>query len=127
MDNAAIRAASVILNLDGRAFKMDFDLMALSVAEMVYRQHYEQQIDTFGVIQQIFAVQTSAIMAMAYGAMVSAGEKIAWEDFAKRIFSFANFDAIANTVADGVGLMFADPNEDADEDDPKNAPSRGAN
>ena len=122
----AIHAASSVLKLNGRTYKLDFDLGALAAAERVYRRHFGQSATTYDIISEIFEAQTSAIMALAYGALCSAGEKLAWEHFAKDIFTFDNFDAIAEAVADAVGEMFGDGDEAAAEDDPKNASSRGA-
>ena len=121
----AIRATSTVLEINGRTYKMDFDMAALAGAERVYRQRFGQQSDTFQIISELFEAQTSAIMALAYGALTSAGEKLAWEHFSKDMFTFENYDAIANAVADAVGEMFGEA-EDAEEDDAKNAPSRGA-
>ena len=123
--SAAIRAASTVLAINGRSYKMDFDLGALAAAERVYRQRYGETRDTYAIIADVFEVQTSAIMALAYGALTSAGEKLAWEHFAKDIFTFDNFDAISEAVAEGVAEMFGEAG-DADEGDEKNAPSRGA-
>ena len=122
----AIRAASSVLELNGRTYKLDFDLGALAGAERVYRKHFGQSVTTYDIISEIFEAQTSAIMALAYGALCSAGEKLAWEHFAKDIFTFENFDAIAEAVADAVGEMFGDGDEAEAEEDPKNASSRGA-
>ena len=122
--NAAIQTSHAVLDLNGKIYKMDFDLGALAGAERVYKQRFGQPSDTYQIISEIFEVQTSAIMALAYGALLSAGEKLSWEHYSKDIFTFENFDTIANAVADAVGEMFGEPG-DSDEDDEKNAPSRG--
>lgn len=126
MNGMAIQTARTMVTLNGTAYRMDFDLGALAGAERVYKQKFGQPIDTYQIISEIFEAQTSAIMALAYGALLSAGEKLSWEHFSKDIFTFENFDTIANAVADAVGEMFGEPGE-GDEDDEKNAPSRGAN
>lgn len=123
--NASIKTSHTMLDLNGKTYQMDFDLGALAGAERVYKQRFGQPCDTYQIISEIFEVQTSAIMALAYGAMISGGEKLSWENFSKNIFTFENFDAIANAVADAVGEMFGEPG-DGDEDDEKNAYSRGA-
>lgn len=124
--NTAIQTTRAVVTLNGTTYRMDFDLGALAGAERVYKQRFGQSSDTYQIISDIFEVQTSAIMALAYGAMLSAGEKLSWEHFSKDLFTFENFDTIANAVADAVGEMFGSA-EDADEDDPKNGSSRGEN
>lgn len=124
--NTAIQTSRTMLTLNGTTYRMDFDLGALAGAERVYKQRFNQPSDTFQIITEIFEAQTSAIMALAYGAMLSAGEKLSWEHFSKDIFTFENFDTIANAVADAVGEMFGESEHDG-EGDEKNAHSRGEN
>lgn len=121
-----LKPADTMLELDGKTYKMDFDMMALAKAEQVCEQRFFEQLDTMQILAGLVQNKTRAIMALAYGALTSAGEKVTWERFAKEMFTFDNFEAIASAVADGVAAMF-----DADEEDPeaseKNADSRGAN
>lgn len=123
--SASIRTTSAVIKINGTHYKMDFDLMALSVAEQVYSRQYGGTANTYLILAEIMQVQTSAIMALAYGAMISAGEKITWDEFAKGLFTFDNYDAISEAVADNVAAMLGDGDEGA-EGDEKNASSRGA-
>ena len=121
-----MKAATEMVRLGDKTWQMDFDMGALAMAEQVYRQRFGQTQTVYEIVEQIFEVQTSAIMALAYGALVSGGAKISWEQFAKEIFTFEHYDAIAGAVADGMGGMFGPDDGEAGEGDAKNGSSRGA-
>lgn len=122
----SLKSSDAMLEINGKTYKMDFDMMALAKAEQVCEQRFYEQLDTMQILAGLVQNKTRAIMALAYGALTSAGEKVTWEHFAKEMFTFDNFEAIAGAVADGVAAMF-ETGEKESEASEKNAVSRGAN
>lgn len=120
-----LKQANALLDINGKVYRMDFDMMALAKAEQICEQRFYEQLDTMQILAGLVQNKTRAIMALAYGALTSAGEKITWEHFTKEMFTFDNFESIAGAVADGVAAMFDSGEEDAEASE-KNADSRGA-
>lgn len=122
----SLKTSDTLLEINGKTYKMDFDMMALAKAEQVCEQRFFEPLDTMQILAGLVQNKTRAIMALAYGALTSAGERVTWEHFAKELFTFENFGAIAGAVADGVAAMF-ETGEKEPEASEKNADSRGGN
>lgn len=125
-----MQARSAVITLqDGSTRRMDFDLGALAQAEGVYEDRYGRAVSIDIIIGELVQGRARALMALTYGAMLSAGEKLTWEQFAKSVYTFANYASLSNVVSDAVLVMMrSGDDEDEDSGDgSKNAPSRGGN
>lgn len=120
------KAQSVIVELqDGKTYKMDFDMGALANAECVYEQRFGKLAGVNEIIADLVQAKAHAMMAVAYGAMISAGEKITWEHFCKSIYTFANYSRLTEMVTEAMVAMMRSE-EEPEEGGEKNAHSRGA-
>lgn len=106
---------------NGKNYGMTFDLMALAEAEQAYKRQYGEQINAYGIIAELTGGSLSALMAAAYGAMRSAGEKMAWDTFARHVFPARDVDWWTETVSGGlVSLFGGSADDDAAEGGAKN-------
>lgn len=122
-----LHAESHIVTLDAKAFRMDFDNLALAYAEQVYREQYGRPINAAVIIDELFEASLSAVMAVSYGAMRSGGEKIDWQSFAKKIFTYTNYPEIFNVVSKAVSAMFAPGEVESGGAEEKNGTTHGGN
>lgn len=123
----AHKAQNIVVELqDGKRYKMDFDMGALANAECAYEQHFGKAVGVNAIIADLVQAKAHAIMAFAYGAMVSAGEAITWEHFCKSVYTFANYQKLTDAVTEALVLMMRS-DEEPEEGGEKNAHSRGAN
>lgn len=125
-----MQARSAVITLqDGSTRRMDFDLGALAQAEGVYEDRYGRVVGIDIIIGELVQGRARALMALTYGAMLSAGEKLTWEQFSKSVYTFENYANLSNVVSDAVlAMMRSGDDEDEDDGDgSKNAPSRGGN
>ena len=104
---------TVRFEANGKNYGMTFDLMALAEAEQAYKRQYGEQLNVYGIIAELTTGSFSALMAAAYGAMRSAGEKMSWDTFAKHIFPAIDIDWWTETVSEGLVTLFG--NTDADD------------
>lgn len=112
-----IKSPARVIELNGATYRMDFDMEALAQAEQVYADHFgKPEANVNQIMTDLFAAKMSAVMAFCYGAMISAGEKVTWEDFSKRIFNFDNFVPVFKIVSAAIEGMFvgADGKTDAE-------------
>ena len=124
MERAA-KAQSIAVKLeDGKTYRMDFDMAALANAEGIFEDKFGKSVGVDAIIADLVQAKARAMMAFAYGAMLSAGEKITWEDFAKSVYTFENYNALADAVTTALLRMMRP--EDGEGSAEKNADSRGA-
>lgn len=123
----ANKATNIVVELqDGKVYKMDFDMGALANAECIYEKHFGKAVGVNAIIGDLVQAKAHAMMAFAYGAMLSAGEKITWERFCKSVYTFENYQKLTDVVSEAmVAMMRTD--EDPEEDGKKNVHSRGEN
>lgn len=125
---AANKAQNVVAELrDSKKYKMDFDMGALANAECVYDQHFGKAVGVDAIIRDLIHGKACAVMAFAYGAMISAEEKVTWKQFCESVFTFANYQKLTDVVSDALTEMMKTDEETPEEGDEKNALSRGAN
>lgn len=121
------KAVNVVVELqDGKAYRMDFDMGALANAECVYEQRFGKAVGVNVIIGDLVQAKAHAMMAFAYGAMLSAGEKITWERFCKSVYTFENYQKLTEVVSDAMVQMMRSDDE-PEEGEEKNVYSRGAN
>lgn len=122
-----MQARSAVIRLqDGTVCRMDFDLGALAQAEGVYEDRFGRIAGIHEIIGELIQGRARALMAVTYGAMLSAGEKLTWEEFGKKIYTFENYDRLSEMITDEIAAMMrGGDDEDEEEGDSKNAPSRG--
>jgi hypothetical protein len=122
-----MKARSAVIELqDGTVCRMDFDLGALAHAEGVYEEHFGRIAGIHDIIGELIQGRARALMAITYGAMLSAGEKLTWDDFGKKIYTFENYDRLSETISDEIAAMMRGGDDEEDEEgDSKNARSRG--
>ncbi len=121
------KAVNVVVQLqDGKAYKMDFDMGALANAECIYEQRFGKSASVNEIIGDLVQAKAHAMMAFVYGAMLSAGEKITWEQFCKSVYTFDNYRNLTETVSEAMVQMMRSGDE-PEEGGEKNASSRGAN
>lgn len=125
----ANKAQNVVVELqDGAKYRMDFDMGALANAECVYEQHFSKAVGVDAIIHDLVSGKAHAVMAFAYGAMMSAEEKVTWKQFCESVFTFGNYQKLMDVVSEALmGMMRSDSDEPEAEDDEKNGNSRGAN
>lgn len=112
---------TVRFEANGKSYGMTFDLMALAEAEQAYKRQYGEQINVYGIISELTGGSLSALMAAAYGAMRSAGEKMSWDTFARHILPACDMDWWTETVSGGLVALFGSAaDDDAAEGDAKN-------
>lgn len=116
MNSLNIKTNARMIKIDGKAYRMDFDMEALSQAEQVYFSHYGRNVNISEIIRELEEVKMSAVMALAYGALISAGNVIEWRTFSKEIFSFANFDTVFDEVSEAMRAMFDAPSDTGSSD-----------
>lgn len=109
---------------DGSVRRMDFDMGCFAQAELAYEQRFGKDVNVNEIISELAQQKTRAVMAMAFGAMISAGEKITWDQFSKSVFTFKDSAALTDAVATAVLHMYRQ--DDNGEGGEKNADSRGA-
>ena len=123
----ANKAISVVVELqDGKTYKMDFDMGALANAECVYEQRFGKAVGVNVIIGDLVQAKAHAMMAFAYGAMLSAGEAITWERFCKSVYTFENYQKLTDIVSEAMVQMMRTDDE-PEEGEGKNVHSRGAN
>lgn len=126
MDNRAMMAPVETVKLsDGTTRRMEFDMGAFAHAENAYELHFGKCVNVNVIIGELARQQMRSVMAMAYGAMISAGEKLTWEQFAKGVFTYADSLTLTDAVANAVLKMYRG-NDGGGEGDEKNVNSRGA-
>ena len=125
MVNAAMTQNTVAVLQDGSKRKMDFDMGAMAQAEMIYEDKFGKSVGVDAIIEELIMGKARAMMAFAYGAMVSAGEKLTWAEFCKSVWTFENYEQLHAVVLQAVlRMMHSGDTEGSAE---KNADSRGAN
>lgn len=124
MERAA-KAQSIAVKLEnGETYRMDFDMAALANAEGIFEDKFGKSVGVDAIIADLVQAKARAMMAFAYGAMLSAGEKISWEDFSKSVYTFENYNVLADAVTTALlRMMRPEAGEGSAE---KNADSRGA-
>lgn len=121
------KAMNVVVELqNGKTYKMDFDMGALANAECVYEQRFGKAVGVDVIIGDLVQAKAHAMMAFAYGAMLSAGETITWECFCKSVYTFENYQRLTDIVSEAIVQMMRTDDE-PEEGEGKNVHSRGAN
>lgn len=120
MNSLELKTNARVIKINGRSYRMDFDMEALSQAEQVYFTHYGRNVNISEIIKELSEVKMSAVMALAYGALISAGNTIEWRTFSKEIFNFTNFDKVFDVVEEAVRAMFESPADGSGSADSKN-------
>ncbi len=110
-----IKPKRITADIGGKPRNMDFDHMMLAAAEQAYEGIGGVVLGANGIISRAVAGQMSAIMALAYGALKSAGEKISWHLFVKEIFPKMDEDWWTETVSDGLLAMLGSDNGENNE------------
>lgn len=109
-----IREPQRVLKLNGRTYKLDFDMQALAFAEEVYLRQYGRGLNVAEIIEELTQAKLTAVMAFAYGALRSAGESVTWEHFTKEIFTYDHFDSVFELVSDAILGLFPESEEAGD-------------
>ena len=117
MNSLSLRSSRRTITIAGKEYTLDFDMLTLSHAEMVYDKEYGKKGAN---VQQIFAdlfeQSTTAVMALGYAALTSAGTKISWEKFAKDLFTWDSVEDWNTAVCEGIADMLPDADPAAVED-----------
>ncbi len=111
-----IKPKRITMDIGGKPRNMDFDHMMMAAAEQAYEGIGGAVVSANAIISRAVAGQVGAIMALAYGALKSAGEKISWQLFAKEIFPKMDEDWWTETVSDGLLAMFGSTEENTETD-----------
>lgn len=124
VNERGMMARNAIINLkDGKSYRMDFDMATLANAEGIYESKFGKIVGVDVIIGELVSGMARAVMAFAYAALISAGEKMTWEEFGKTIYTFENYNVIMDIVTEGLAAMMRTDNES--EGDEKNGDSRG--
>lgn len=124
INDRGMMARNTIIKLqDGKSYRMDFDMGALANAEGIYESKFGKIVGVDVIIGELVSGMARATMAFAYAALVSAGEKLTWEEFGKNIYTFENYNVIMDAVTEGLAAMMRSDGDT--EADSKNGDSRG--
>jgi hypothetical protein len=107
MTSLELKTNNRIVEINGETYRLDFDMQALSFAEQLYLEHYGRDVNVTEIIRELYAMKMSALAVFIYGAMRSAGEKVTWEQFSKRIFTYTNFYALFEVALDAIEALLA--------------------
>ena len=125
INDRGMMARNAIVKLqDGKSYRMDFDMGALANAEGIYESKFGKIVGVDVIIGELVSGMARATMAFAYAALISAGEKLTWEEFGKNIYTFENYNVLMDAVTEGLAAMMRSDGDT--EDDSKNGDSRGA-
>lgn len=119
-----LKAQTKVLTLNGRNYRMNFDMAALAYAENVYEDFFRKPTNVSEIIADLVVGKQRAVMAIGYAAMMSAGENVTFEEFTKEIYNFENAAEYQQTVTDAL-LKMMKVGDGTGEDDGKKASSRG--
>ena len=121
MTSLELRSNSQVITIGDKAYKLDFDMLTMSHAEAVYASQFGMNANVQIILADLFTQKSTAVMALAYGALCSAGYKIAWNTFSKNMYTWQTLEDWNVVVAQGVADMMPDPaeNEDNGEDSEK--------
>lgn len=121
MTSLELRSNSKNIEIGGKTYRLDFDMLMMSHAEAVYAKQFGITANVQSIMADMFSQKSTAVMSLAYGALASAGQKIAWDTFAKSMYTWQTLEAWNETVVQGVADMMPDPTEDDNngEDDPE--------
>lgn len=124
INDRGMMARNAIIKLqDGKSYRMDFDMGALANAEGIYESKFGKIVGVDVIIGELVSGMARATMAFAYAALVSAGEKLTWEEFCKNIYTFENYNILMDAVTEGLAAMMRSDGDE--EDNSKNGDSRG--
>lgn len=124
INDRGMMARNTIIKLqDGKSYRMDFDMGALANAEGIYESKFGKIVGVDVIIGELVSGMARATMAFAYAALISAGEKLTWEEFGKNIYTFENYNVLMDAVTEGLAAMMRSDGDT--EDDSKNGDSRG--
>ena len=125
INDRGMMARNAIVKLqDGKSYRMDFDMGALANAEGIYESKFGKIVGVDVIIGELVSGMARATMAFAYAALISAGEKLTWEEFGKNIYTFENYNVLMDAVTEGLAAMMRSDGDT--EADSKNGDSRGA-
>lgn len=110
--SCAMRVNPRMVKIGEKTYRMEFDMQALSIAERVYMDHYHVRSNVGHVLAELSQGSLAALMALSYGALVSGGEKMAWETFAKDVFTWEYFDSLYEQVEKAVCEMMGFEEDD---------------
>lgn len=119
-----LKAQTKVLTLNGRNYRMTFDMAALAYAENVYEDYFHKPTNVSEIIADLVLGKQRAVMAIGYAAMQSAGENVTFEEFTKEVYNFENAAEYQQTVTDAL-LKMMKVGDGTGEDDGKKASSRG--
>ena len=108
------------MELDGQVYPLAHDLNSFRIAEDVYELQYGRNVNFGEIATHLAAGKIGAIMAVLYGALVSGGLSISWQEFSSkfRLTDIPGFrDQLLKNVKDA--LPEVDGNTSADKADPQ--------
>lgn len=115
-----IKPKRITADIGGKPRNMDFDHMMMAAAEQAYEGIGGVVVSANAIISRAVAGQVSAIMALAYGALKSAGEKISWNMFVNELFPKQKNDWWTDTVSKGLLAMFGEADTESVDEPEKN-------
>lgn len=115
--------SSVITLQDGKSYRMTFDMATLANAEGIYESRFGKTVGVDVIIGEMVSGMARSVMAFAYAALMSAGEKLTWEQFGKNVYTFENYQSLTDMITEGLAAMMRTGEET--EGDSKNVDSRG--
>lgn len=117
MNSLEMKTNNRVLEIGGRTLRLDFDHQALCYAEQTYATQYGRDVNVAEIIRELYGMKSSALSAFVYGALRSAGEKVSWEEFSKKVFTYAHFDAVMDVALEAIQALFAPGEGDPAEGD----------
>lgn len=107
------------VTLGKKTYPLLFDMAAFAAAEQVYCTEYQRTVNCGQIITEMLEGLTSALMALAYGALRSGGLQTTYRDFAQKVMVYGQYDALCDTVEraliQAMGVDQAQGSADGDE------------
>lgn len=117
MNSLQLRSARRTIRIADKEYTLDFDMLTLSQAEVIYATKYGMKgANVQQIFSDLFEQSTAAVMALGYAALTSAGSKISWEVYAKELFTWESEADWNTAVCEGIADMLPEPDPAASED-----------
>ena len=76
-----VSAPRKTFTVNGQEYVLLFDCNALRICEDVYEDHYHRQKNFAEIAEELSRNRIGAIMAILYGALVSGGAELTWQQY----------------------------------------------
>ncbi len=105
------------IELDGQTYSLAFDLNAFRIAEDVYEIKYRQPENFGEIMAKLASGRIGAVMAVLYGALVSGGHSMDWDEFVQK-FRLTSIPGMKDLLVEALEKALPEVTE-TDKEDPR--------